>query len=279
MGHDVAQLCIVRTDVCDVDLHETGAARRHCRRTPAWILRVRAQVYEPRSQVITRVLHRLTSGLAPVFRPGWPRSIDWTRARPATRRARSRRCDRPALPCLARPRRVHTGRGRSGPWRRRRAHRRRRVGRQRRCRGLSDGRRPLGRRDGDDDGEAGRRHQPSLAQLGPKRRARPVAPEAPAGARVRVAATATPYDDSSSHTSVDRRRAALRAIGRTTVSALPPGSVRVDIGPQTLTLAASAALPRLLSERRREYRIGDARRRWGAVRAAGPAAVLAPTPR
>src|SRR5207248_9337638 len=85
-----------------------------------------------------------------------------------------------------------------------------------------------GGRNGDGRREASGGHQPSLAKLASKRRARLVASNAPPRAGVRVPAPAVPYGEGRSHVFLHRRRCALTPIGRTTplraARALPPFS-------------------------------------------------------
>jgi hypothetical protein len=66
VGHDVAQLRVVRPDQCRVDVHGAGSTRRQGRRTPAGKVGGRAPEIEPRTEMITCGLHGLTSRRASV---------------------------------------------------------------------------------------------------------------------------------------------------------------------------------------------------------------------
>jgi len=94
VSNHVAQLGVARPDVGKVDRHPARCTGRQRGRTPPRELRVRTPELEARREVITRVLHGLASGVAPVLHG----------ARRRTRCARSRRSDRWPRPRFAWPR-------------------------------------------------------------------------------------------------------------------------------------------------------------------------------
>src|SRR5207248_8909132 len=111
-----------------------GVTRRQRCRTPARELRVRTPELKSSRELVTRILHCLTSGQTPVL----------TRGRRRSRRRRSRGCGCPPLPWLARTGcrrglRRCCGGDRRGL----------RDCRRRRWRGLSDNWGPFGGRNGD----------------------------------------------------------------------------------------------------------------------------------